>query len=95
MDSTAMTIRHLVKKGLLHPDAAHKHRARHERYGEILRGEGKIASEAQVTTFMTMFGGDLEDAVIGYLCDAAGVEDRTGFWHLPSGPKIVSGTPRI
>jgi hypothetical protein len=75
MESTEISIEHLVGKNLLHPDAAHKHRGKHERYGEILRGE-KTATEAQVTTFMTMFGGVLEDAVVAYLCDVAGVEDR-------------------
>ncbi|MBG0738654.1 hypothetical protein IV500_04365 [Paeniglutamicibacter antarcticus] len=71
-----ITVEHLIKKGLLHPDAANKHRGKHERFNRILRSEGRVATEAQVTGFMTMFGGDLEDAVIGYLCTAAGVEDR-------------------
>lgn len=69
-----MSIKHLVEKQLLHPDAAHKHRAKHDRYSQILRGEGKIATEAQVTTFMTMFSGRLEQTAISYLCSAAGTD---------------------
>lgn len=83
MNGTEINIEHLVSEKLLHPDAAHKHRGKHERYNELLRGEG-VATEAQVTTFMTMFGGVLEDAVVDYLCEAAGVEDRDGL-------QLVSG----
>lgn len=72
MNGTEITIDHLVNQGLLHPDAAHKHRRRHERFNEILNGRGKRALESQVTTFVTMFSGPLEQAVVSFFCSAAG-----------------------
>jgi hypothetical protein len=69
---STITIQHLVSQGLLHPDAAHKRRSKHDRFNQILSGQGKNALESQVTTFMTMFSGALEQAVIRFFCSAAG-----------------------
>lgn len=86
MDSTDISIKHLVGKKLLHPDAAQKHSGKHGRYSAILRGDW-VATEAQVTTFMTMFGGLLEDAVVDYLCEVAGVKERDGL-QIASGSEF-------
>lgn len=71
MTDPEITIEHLIKKGYLHAAAAQKHSGSWERFDEILAGQNGQAVESQVTTFITMFGGRLEQAAIAYLCAAA------------------------
>jgi len=75
MDSTEITIEYLVEKELLHSDTVKKHRRKLERFDQLLLGgERNHAIESQVTTFMTMFTGRLEQVVIEYLCAVAGAD---------------------
>lgn len=82
--SNGITIESLIRKGLVHPETAAKHAAKLARFDIILGGEGQ-AVESQSTTFMTMADGPLEKALIGAICDAAGVPDRDGI-------RLLSGT---
>jgi hypothetical protein len=69
-----ITIQHLIGQEYLHPEAAAKHSGQWGRFNEILNGRNGSAVESQVTTFITMFGGPLEQAAIAYLCAAAELE---------------------
>ncbi|QOD05874.1 hypothetical protein [Pseudarthrobacter sp. BIM B-2242] len=85
MSDSIITISHLIDLDLLHPAAAHKHRGKHKRFNEILNGVGKPALESQVTTFMTMFTGSLEQAVVRFFCTAAGAAFTTELQIISGG----------
>lgn len=74
MTTPEITIEHLIEQDYLHPETARKHRGQWDRFDEILNGRNGTAVESQVTTFITMFGGRLEEAAIAYLCAAAGLD---------------------
>lgn len=65
----------LSKHGHLHGGTVAQHPSTHEAFNEILRDPTRtlFATEPQSTTFLTMFDGPLEKAVIEVLCRRAGV----------------------
>ena len=78
-----ITVENLIVDGLLHEATSNKYQHKFPRINEILGGSR--ATEAEVTTFLTMSDGLFERAVIGMLCDAAGIQDRTSL-------RLLSGT---
>ncbi|ACL42408.1 hypothetical protein Achl_4457 (plasmid) [Pseudarthrobacter chlorophenolicus A6] len=69
--ASEITVDHLINKGLIHPETAEKHRAKRSRHDEILAG--MRGTETDSTTLITMSDGPLEKAIVGALCDAAGI----------------------
>lgn len=82
-----ITIESLIESGLLHRETCEKHSHRIPHLDDILAGAK--ATEPDSTRFLTLADGPLEQAVLGYFCDVAGIpeEDRGGL-RLLSGSEF-------